>query len=97
MPVTINLGNGDFAELEPEHYEIDRQFVDDLWGPGGAPRFDGARLYQQGYGEERPCGCPGDPSDPHLADCSGTRAPTKQDYLDAYGHLDVDDWPDEEG
>ena len=40
---------------------------------------------------EQPCGCP---IEYHLADCDGRRAPTKDDILERYGHLDVDDWPD---
>lgn len=38
-----------------------------------------------------PCGC----VDYHMADCDGSRAMTKDDYLDLYGNFDsVDDWPD---
>ena len=37
-----------------------------------------------------PCGC----VDYHMADCDGTRAMTKDDYLDLYAGSYPDDWPD---
>ena len=37
-----------------------------------------------------PCGC----VDYHMADCDGSAAPTKNDYLEMYSDLDVEDWPE---
>lgn len=61
--------------------------------PRGEPdvQLSEAELAELEEPTERPCGCP---LEYHLADCDGRRAPTKDDYLDMYSHLDVDDWPD---
>ena len=40
-----------------------------------------------------PCGC----VDYHMADCDGSAAMTKDDYLDLYAGSYPDDWPDDEG
>lgn len=49
---------------------------------------DDERTYGDALG---PCGC----VDYHMADCDGSAAMSKDDYLDLYsGYDSVDDWPD---
>lgn len=44
--------------------------------------------------ETQHCGCP---LEYHLADCDGTKARTKEDYLEYYSQFDsMDDVPDDE-